>query len=142
APSRVAELIGTVRPIWNRLQRVEVLDGPTFLVDTVKAPAESIEVATAVLAKAAAPRKTFVLGMISDYAGNPRKPYRSAYRLGREAADRVIFVGDNSHRSGASEDEMEQGSFARFTEPRALADHIRQTAQPGELIMIKGSRNL
>jgi len=138
-PARVAELIGSAQPIWNRLQTLKIPKGPIFLLDTVKAPAESIEGALAALGKASAKRKTVILGTISDYKGDSRKPYRAAYRLSRELADRVIFVGDHSHRSGATEEDIERGIFASFVEPRAATEYIRQTAQPDELILIKGS---
>lgn len=141
-PKRAAELVGTCTPSWNRLQLLETEDGPTFVMDTVKAPAESIAPTIAVLKKARASFKTLILGSVSDYRGSPSKPYRTAYMLGREAADRVIFVGDHMHRAPATNEERQMGIFAGFHTPREVADHIRATARPGELILVKGGGSL
>jgi UDP-N-acetylmuramoyl-tripeptide--D-alanyl-D-alanine ligase len=134
--------IASFTPPFDRCGVLPVPGGPTFVVDSVKAPAEGIAVALAAVKTARAPFKRVVIGHISDYAGNPRKQYRDAYRLGREAADAVVFVGENVHRARASDDELAKGLFAGFATTREAAEHIRRTARPGELIFIKGSRNL
>lgn len=141
-PMEAIARIATFTPPFDRCGVLAVAGGPTFVLDSVKAPAEGIADAIAAVKKARAPAKRIVIGHISDYAGNPRKHYRDAYRLAREAADAVVFVGENMHRVPASDDDRAKGIFTGFVTPREAADHIRATAQPGELIFIKGSRNL
>lgn len=141
-PETAAGRIATAKPARLRLQWFEVEGGPTFILDTTKAPAESIEPTLKVLKKARAAFKTVVLGAISDYAGNPRKPYKNAYQLGIESADRVIFVGDNIHRAPATDEERENCVYAGFVTPQQVSQHIQATARPGELILVKGSKNL
>ncbi len=140
--AEAAARIAAFTPPFDRCGVLAVPGGPTFVVDSVKAPAEGIAEAIAAVKKARAPAKRIVIGHISDYAGNPRKHYRDAYLLARDAADAVVFVGENVHRVGASDADRAEGVFAGFATPREAADHIRATAQPGELIFIKGSRNL
>ena len=43
--------------------------------------------------EARAPRKTMVIGTISDYSGKGGEIHRKVARLALEAADRVVFVG-------------------------------------------------
>lgn len=138
-PATAARLVSNFTPPWNRLALQEVDGAPTFILDTAKSPAESIAPTFQVLERAHAARKTVVLGNISDYAGNPRKQYRDAHKLARQAADRVIFVGDNSHRAAPTADELESGAFVNFTTVREVQDFLRATALPGEMILLKGS---
>jgi UDP-N-acetylmuramoyl-tripeptide--D-alanyl-D-alanine ligase len=64
------------------------------------------------------------------------------YRGALEVADQVIFVGPNSHRSKATREEIAAGRFVAFTSVRLLERYIRETAIPGELILLKSARNL
>lgn len=137
-----AERFASFEPPYDRFAAHSFANGPNFLLDAVKAPNDSIPTAIAMLARARAPFKRVVLGHISDYAGSSRKPYREAYRLAAAAADEVIFVGENSHRANAPEEHRRNGRFREFATTREAAEHIRRTARPGELILVKGSRNL
>lgn len=140
-PQIVAERVADAEPIGNRFGFLSVPDGPQFIVDTTKAPWHSLMLALKALADASAPRKRLVLGQMSDFPGSDSK-YRKAYSAGRAIADQVIFVGDHAHRAKASQLDHDEGRFAPFATPREVADHIRRTATPGELILIKGSSNL
>ena len=140
-PSLVAERVASCEPIRNRFGMIGIPGGPQFMVDTTKAPWHSLQLALKALADASAPRKRLVLGHLSDFPGSDSK-YRKAYSAGRAIADQVLFVGDHSHRSGASQQDRADQRFVPFATPLEVADHIRRTATPGELILLKGSSNL
>jgi UDP-N-acetylmuramoyl-tripeptide--D-alanyl-D-alanine ligase len=140
-PELAAERVSTFEPLANRCSVVDVPGGPTLVVDTVKAPWHSLWLAFDLIAGASAPRRRIVLGQISDCTGSHRR-YRSAYRYARSRADQVVFVGEHSHRSGASQQDRDEGRFAAFQTPAQVAEHLRKTAIPGELILLKGSPNL
>lgn len=140
-PGMLLERFATLAPLWDRCGILKTETGPTFIMDTVKAPNESVPAAIATLAAIDAPYKRSVIGHIADYAGNPKKPYRTAYELSRATADQVIFVGDNIHRAPATEDERASGAYKGFATTKDAADYIRQTARPDELILLKGARN-
>jgi UDP-N-acetylmuramoyl-tripeptide--D-alanyl-D-alanine ligase len=140
-PQLIAERVAGCEPIRNRFGMIEVPGGPQFIVDTTKAPWHSLQLALKALSDASAPRKRLVLGHLSDFPGSDSK-YRKAYSTGRAIADQVVFVGDHSHRSGASQQDSADQRFVPFATPREAADHIRRTATPGELILLKGSSNL
>ena len=137
----VAARTATFAPLKNRGEVLAIPGSPRFMLDTAKAPWHSLYLAFDMIDAASAGRKRIVLGHISDYAGSTRK-YGDAYKVAREAADEVIFVGDNSHRSRASQEDRDTGRFREFTSVRAAADHIRETAVEDELILLKGSSNL
>lgn len=141
-PAEAAKRIAVFTPPIDRCGVLAIAGGPTFVLDSVKAPNEGIAEAIAAVKKARVPAKRIVIGHISDYAGSSHKPYRDAYDLAREAADRVVFVGEHAHRASAPDDDRKTGRFAAFPTPREVAAHIRETTFPGELIFVKGSRNL
>lgn len=138
-PELAAARISSFEPVFNRMSVIRVPGGPNFLMDATKAPRASLDLAFDVVANAPAPFKRIVVGSISDYPGNPRKVYRGAYRAAAAAADEVIFVGPNSHRSGASEEDRTAGRFLEMPDARAVFDHVSRTARPGEVILLKGS---
>ncbi|MER8434634.1 hypothetical protein [Mesorhizobium caraganae] len=137
---RQQEFASVRRPAEERTVDV-VTPGPQFLVDTAKAPWHSINIALEMIAKAKASRKRIVLGQISDYAGSSRK-YGIAYMIAREIADEVIYTGDNAHRSRASQADRDSGRFIELRSAKEVSDNIKQTAVPGELILLKSSSNL
>ena len=141
APEVVASQAATFAPLIIRGEVMAIPGGPDFILDTAKAPWHSLNLAFDMIGAATAGRKRIVLGHISDYAGSTRK-YGNAYQAASEASDEVIFVGDNSHRSRASQEDRDTGRFHEFVSVKPAADHIRHTAVADELILIKGSSNL
>ncbi|MBZ9796835.1 Mur ligase family protein [Mesorhizobium sp. ES1-4] len=140
-PDKVAAQVATFQPLANRCSVIVTEGGPHFILDAAKAPWHSINLALEMMTKATAGRKRIVLGQISDYAGSSRK-YAQAYRTAREIADQVIYTGDNAHRSRASQADRDGGRFVELRTPKEVADHIKRTAVPGELILVKSSSNL
>jgi UDP-N-acetylmuramoyl-tripeptide--D-alanyl-D-alanine ligase len=141
-PDIVAERIATFEPILERCGVIQASDGPDFILDTYKAPWHSLGLAFDTIAVASAPRKRIVLGHLSDFRGSSSQRYRDAYRMATAVADQVIFVGTHSHRSKASQQDRDDGRFVAFATPKEVADYIRATSIPGELILIKGSGDL
>jgi len=138
SPDVVAARVASFVPGNSRFELIRAPGGPDFIVDTIKAPWHSLPLSVEAVRQASAPRKRFVLGQISDFAGSNTK-YRDIYRSLRDVVDQVFFVGEHAHRSRATAEEIASGKFTAFTGPKELADHIRDTAVPGELIMLKGS---
>lgn len=123
----------------HRLSVHETPAGATFLLDTRKAPAWTIEAALATLERARAKRKTAVIGTLSDYAGSSGRHYRAAARRALAVADRVYFVGPNAQRvrkevagAGASE-------LRIFATMRELHEHLERSLEPGDLVLVKSS---
>jgi UDP-N-acetylmuramoyl-tripeptide--D-alanyl-D-alanine ligase len=135
-------MIASFEPSLDRCQPFATRTGPVFILDTYKAPWQTVGLAFDVIRKAQANRKRIVLGMMSDFPGNPKAKYRDAYRDARDAADQVIFVGDHAHRSMASPEDIASGRFIQGRSVRAVAEIIQEQAGPDELILLKASRDL
>ncbi|TPM38923.1 Mur ligase family protein [Mesorhizobium sp. B2-3-4] len=141
-PSQTVERrIETFDPVANRCQLVIVEGGPHFIVDSVKAPWHSLPLALDMLAKSTLGEKRIVLGQLSDFTDSDAK-YARAYKSAREISNQVIYVGEHAHRSKASQSDRDSGRFVELRTPKEVSDHIRRTAVPGELILLKSSSNL
>ena len=138
----VVDAVGRFQPIAGRMSRHVVPDGTVFLVDSVKAPGHSIGLPLETLRAIEAPRKRFVLGQISDYPGAANKRYREAYTVARAVADEVIFVGPHGHYARPTAEDIAGNHYFSFQSVEDAAHHIKKTAIPDEVIVLKSSRNL
>ncbi len=142
SPETIAARVATFQPVVRRLSLHQVPGCPTFLLDTDKAPYHSLKLPLETLRSVSAVRKRFVLGQISDYAGNSTAKYREAYRAAREVADEVIFVGATAHKACAPDDDLAQGKFRAFETVEAASAYLKGTAVAGEVILAKSASNL
>lgn len=141
-PDVICRQVETFAPVAERCSILRAPDGPVFILDSAKAPNSTLGLAFDMLAKANAPRKRLVLGVISDYAGAQTPIYKKAWRAAREVADEVIFVGKDISHARPLADDVASGRIIGFETPLAAFEHIRRTAVPDELILIKASKNL
>lgn len=141
-PDVICRQVETFDPVAERCSILRAPDGPVFILDSAKAPNSTLALAFDMLAKAKAPRKRLVLGVISDYAGAQTPIYKKAWRAAREVADEVIFVGKDISHARPSAEDVASGRIIGFETPVAAFEHIRRTAVPDELILIKASKNL
>ena len=77
-------IVENFQPLPTRNSVQEIAGGPTFLLDTIKAPFGTIEAAVDTLKSASAPRKTLVLGNISDYSGASSRQIPESRASGRQ----------------------------------------------------------
>jgi UDP-N-acetylmuramoyl-tripeptide--D-alanyl-D-alanine ligase len=137
-PSLIGSRLASFQPVFGRCSAHVIENGPIFIVDTVKAPYYSIYLPINMMAEFNAPRKRIVIGQISD-ASNTNPKYRDVYRASRSVADQVIFVGDNAHRSKATPEEIEAGRFVEKRVVKEAVEFVKDTAIPGEIILLKSS---
>ncbi len=141
APEVIVERIASFPPLFGRCSVHRVRSGPVFIVDSAKAPYHSLQLALDMMAGFRAPRKRIVIGHISDNAGSDRV-YRKVYQAARSVADQVIFIGEHSHRSKATPEDIANGRFLRFENIRAAAEFLRESAIPDEVVLLKSAANL
>lgn len=139
-PGMAAARIASFAAPWNRCGILATDGGPTFIVDTVKAPNDSIPAAINMLRKSQPANKRAVIGFVSDHTGGPRKGTALAYHLASQCSDQFIFVGENGHRARPSDEDRKSGKFIDFLLPKEASDYVRATSRPGELILLKGSQ--
>jgi UDP-N-acetylmuramoyl-tripeptide--D-alanyl-D-alanine ligase len=140
-PEKIVARTASFEPLANRCQVLTTDGGPQFIVDTAKAPWHSLSLAFDMLAKSRSTRKRIVLGQLSDFPGSNAK-YARAYGSAREVADQVIYVGEHAHRSKASQADRDNGRFVELRTPKEVSNHLKRTAEPGELILLKSSSSL
>jgi UDP-N-acetylmuramoyl-tripeptide--D-alanyl-D-alanine ligase len=138
----IAQQVASFAPPIGRCTVMKLPNNRIVLADTYKAPQHSLHQAFDMIRSASVVHKRIVLGQLSDATGSSTTAYRRAYRLAREAADEVIFVGEHAHRHNASQDDIANGRIRDFREVREVADYLRDTAIDGELILLKSNTKL
>jgi UDP-N-acetylmuramoyl-tripeptide--D-alanyl-D-alanine ligase len=140
--SIIRQRVESFSGVDERFSLFETRGGPRFIIDSAKAPWDSLFLSFDAFARLEGGFKRIVLGQISDFPGNPKPKYRDAYRRAAQCADQVIFVGDNAHRSQAGEEAIASEAFKSFPTVEEAASYIRSTATERDLILLKSSRNL
>lgn len=138
----IAERIASFEPFVGRCSVLTLPGDRHFIMDTYKAPQHSLVQAFEVARTARAPRRRIVLGQLSDTTGGGTTAYRKAYRLARDCADEIIFVGDHAHRHNASREDVDSGRIVNFKEVSEVADYLRLTSTPGEVVFLKSNCSL
>jgi UDP-N-acetylmuramyl pentapeptide synthase len=111
--------------------------GIAFMRDDFKAPYWGFGAVCALLAEARAPRKRLVIGEISNLSSGRSYTYRRLARRGLEVADEVIVVG--LYAEYVERLRAEGLAVVQFATTREAAAHVRATAVPGELVVLKGT---
>jgi UDP-N-acetylmuramoyl-tripeptide--D-alanyl-D-alanine ligase len=141
-PDVIARQIASFEPVVGRCSVVELPDDRHFIMDTFKAPQHSLVQAFEIARTARATRRRIVLGQLSDTSGSSKTAHRRAYRLARDCADEIIFIGDHAHRHNASKEDVDSGKIVNFKEVREAADYLRRTSMPGEFVLLKSNSKL
>lgn len=142
SPKTIAERIASFEPVIGRCNVLKLPGDRHFIMDTYKAPQHSLLHAFEIARTARATRRRIVLGQLSDTTGGGSTAYRRAYRQARGCADEIIFVGDHAHRHNAPAEDVESGRVFDFKDVREVADHLRQTSTPGEVVLLKSNCSL
>ena len=142
-PALIIERIASFAPVFGRCSVHRVENGPIFIVDTIKAPYHSIQLALDMVGAFSAPRKRIVVGQLSDSSGGSSSQiYPKVYRAARSVADQVIFVGEHSHRSKAAAEDIAARLFVEKRSVHEAAQFLKETSLPGEIIFLKSSQQL
>ncbi len=136
----LVDRIAEFAPFMNRMSVHGAPDGRRFILDAWKAPQWTMDTCLAFLEPVRAPRKTVILGTLSDVRGNTRRRYEATARRALEVADRVLFVGEESARVRRIRDPEAQQRLFMFDRIRDAHDFLDKDRIPGEVIYIKGSR--
>jgi UDP-N-acetylmuramoyl-tripeptide--D-alanyl-D-alanine ligase len=132
-----AEAVKAVEPVFGRYSVHARSDDAAYVLDTHKSPLWTVAHGLNFVRTARATRKTVVFGFISDYAGETGSVYRDVARSALKIADRVVFVGEQSHhvvqlRQGGARDRL--FNFQTSFEASAF---LASDQQEGELIFVK-----
>ena len=134
-----ADAIAGFEPVFGRASVHAVPGGPIYILESQKAPLWTIANTMTVMRNACAPRKTMVIGTVSDYSGKGGETHRKVARMALDVADRAVFVGPQAgHVSKLRQGEVKDRLFVFMTSFQA-ATFLAETAIADELIHIKAS---
>lgn len=135
----VKRQVANFQPLFGRCSKLKTTNSPTFIIDTAKAPYDTINLALEILHEFENTKKWAIVGQISDYAGNPKPKYRKTYELASKVADKVVFIGPHSHRSGADKIHYATEQFASFTGFSQLLNYLKERLAFTDTVLIKSS---
>jgi UDP-N-acetylmuramoyl-tripeptide--D-alanyl-D-alanine ligase len=140
SPTTCLSVIESLEPIFNRMSLHPGPNGACLVLDANKASFSGIEACLQFLDDAVAPKKTVVIGTISDYAGASRSHYYKVARMALARADRVIFTGSNAARVRRLAAEEFAGRLFVRERPQDVLQMLSEDAVPDEIIYIKATR--
>ena len=135
-----AAAVATVAPFDGRMQPVTTPDGIHFLRDDFKSPLWTVDSCFDYLKLAQARRKFIVIGELSE-VGSTKKAvaYRRIAAMAQTAADVTVFVGPWAFSVLSTLDPLRPDSLQAFGTVRDASNFINSNAQPGDLVLLKGS---
>jgi UDP-N-acetylmuramoyl-tripeptide--D-alanyl-D-alanine ligase len=133
--------------------RLIVLDGPngsTMIDDTYNASAPSVLSALGLLDDLALGRRIAVLGDMRELGAESEEQHRLVGRRAAEVVDELVTYGPLAMLIGEEAERSAQETDARVRDVRsfslderdALVSYLRQRPEPGDVLLLKGSRGL
>jgi UDP-N-acetylmuramoyl-tripeptide--D-alanyl-D-alanine ligase len=136
---KCAEAIAAFEPVLGSCSTHSSHNGPNYVLDTKKASLWTLAGGFRFMRDAYAPRKTIVIGTLSDYPGAGSRKYRKVAKEALAAADRVVFVGANAgHVTKLRQGALRERLFAFQTSYQASI-FLAEEPIAGELIYVKAS---
>lgn len=138
----ISEGAGSFRGIPHRCSLHQLSGGQIVIDDALKAPGGTVTAPFALLDAIPAPRKTIVIGHISDYGQSAKQMYRLACRAACDHADRIVMVAGRGKRIRPGVDTRPETELHVLEDWSALAELVRADPVPDEVILLKSSRTL
>jgi len=140
SPQDVADALESVSLTHGRLQE-RIVDGTHFLDDTYNANPDSMRAALRTLQSSeVAGRRIAVLGFMGELGTHEEAEHlRLGERVSEHGVDILVTVGERAAR--INERAVCGGGNLNFGDHGAAAAFLRETAAPGDLILVKGSRS-
>lgn len=137
SPAQIRDGLESVRPVAGRLCPRRRADGLWVIDDTYNANPESVAAATRVLA-AATGRRILVLGDLAELGEESGRLHAEAGSLARSAGVDLLWTVGTA--SAAASTAFGEGG-RHFAAHAQLADALRESAGPGDYVLVKGSRS-
>ncbi len=124
-------------------QEIYVKNGFTIIQDCYNAGPESMAAALKVLSLRQG-RKVAVLGDMLELGDHAPAEHQKLGILAAKHAQRLFVLGPNAGyvARGAEEAGMDRGAIAVFTDRTAMADGLKAAAEPGDVLLFKGSHGM
>ena len=141
-PENIKKGLEAFRNMEGRQEIFEAY-GYTIIKDCYNAGPESMDAALHVLAKKQG-RRVAVLGDMLELGVCTQAEHYKVGRIAAQTADILLAYGPNSVRMlyGARTGGMPENKARAFTDRNRLVTVLKQLAQPGDVILFKGSRGM
>lgn len=133
------ERLKTAPTVYQRLSVHRHPSGAIMIADTFKAPFWGVGTSLAVLEQAEAPRRTVILGGMSDTYGSDRQRYSQTGQAALEVADRVVFFGEKSARARRFAAAQEEGKVILLPDVKDLVSWMDKNLMADEVVLLKSS---
>jgi UDP-N-acetylmuramoyl-tripeptide--D-alanyl-D-alanine ligase len=135
--------LAVARPFTHRSRLVAGAAGVTILDDCYNASPASMEAALATLASLRGPgRAIAVLGDMLELGAFEEEAHRGLGRGARGRVDVAAFFGSRSLHSFEEFSSSPSSLSAHFTDVQPLLAWLRPRLQPGDTVLVKGSRGM
>ncbi len=131
-------VIEAYEPLFNKMSVHATPQGAWYVLDGAKLSYYGMEACLSFLKDAKAPRRSVLLGTISDHPGSDRPHYERVARLALAVADRVVFTGPNAMRPRRLKTEFQDRLVLIENRQEAVA-FLTGDLLPDEIVYIKGS---
>ena len=139
----VSRGLSAARPYSHRSRVVAGAGGITILDDCYNASPASMEAALATLASLRGPgRAIAVLGDMLELGAFEEEAHRGLGRGARGRVDVAAFFGPRSLHSFEEFSSSPSSLSAHFTDVQPLLAWLRPRLQPGDTVLVKGSRGM
>ncbi len=138
APENIQKGLASFRTMEGR-QEIDTYKGCTVIKDCYNAGPESMEAALKVLGNRPG-RKIAVLGDMLELGSHSRDAHEQVGSLAARYADILLCYGRESEAMLAGAREMK--CSLHFMSQEALAQKLRELMEPGDVLLIKGSRGM
>lgn len=136
SPQQIAQGLASLEPVKGRL-RCERVAGVYVVDDSYNANPDSVEAAIDVL-KGAAGRRVLVLGDLGELGPDAADLHRSLGERARQAGIDALFAMGNL--SAHAVEGFAAGGVL-FSSREALVERLKETVEPGDAVLVKGSRS-
>lgn len=141
--AEIAEALSSYRPFDQRMQIIEK-NGVTFLNDAYNANPDSMKAALKTVAAIEEKTRLFLcLGDMFELGANRLRFHGeildSALQINPEA---ILILGESMTAAAQSIKKSGQSKIENFEDHQSLADFLKEKLQPGDLVLIKGSRGM
>jgi UDP-N-acetylmuramoyl-tripeptide--D-alanyl-D-alanine ligase len=142
APEKISEALAAFRNMAGR-QEIFQAGEYTVIKDCYNAGPESMAAALNVLAGRKG-RKIAVLGDMLELGESAHPEHYKLGRIAAQKADMVFAYGPYAPRvvDGAVTGGMARENVAAFSDHEALAEALKASAKPGDILLFKGSRGM
>jgi UDP-N-acetylmuramoyl-tripeptide--D-alanyl-D-alanine ligase len=141
SPEECAKGLAAAPPVKGRLQLREI-NGIFVLDDTYNANPDSVVAALAAMAEIPVEgRRIAILGRMGELGDYAEEGYRRTGAAAAKHSDLLITVGEDTETCAKAAREAGMHNILQMPDNRTTTEWLWKEANPGDLVLIKGSRS-